>query len=160
GRVAGAANRPAGLRRGVVLMTRHDVVRPRGVLVVDDNEPVRSLLGVALGASGFAVWLAASGPEGLAVYHEHAAAIDLLLLDVRMPGWDGPATLAAIRAVAPHVPCCFMSGHTGEYTERELLTLGAMVVFPKPFRFGELIPFVRNLTAPARGEVDEAAALA
>ncbi|AWM37796.1 Response regulator MprA [Gemmata obscuriglobus] len=125
-------------------------IRPRGVLVVDDDEPVRALLSVALGISGFAVWLAATGPEGVTAYQKHASAIDLLLLDVRMPGWNGPETLAAIRAIAPHVPCCFMSGDTGGYTHQELLASGAATVFHKPFRLGELISHLRNLTAPDR----------
>lgn len=123
--------------------------RRPGVLVVDDDEPIRALLSIALGAAGFAVWLAADDPEGAAVYRAHAPSIDLLLLDVLMPGWDGPQTLAVIRAAAPHVPCCFMSGGTGEYTERDLLALGAAAVFRKPFRFGGLIPRVRALTTPA-----------
>ena len=120
-----------------------------GILVVDDNEPIRVLLRTVLEAAGFTVWLAASGPEGAAAYRDHAQDIDLLLLDIRMPGWDGPETLAAIRATAPCVPCCFMSGDTGDYTERELLALGAAAFFRKPFQFAELIPHVRSLTAPA-----------
>jgi DNA-binding response OmpR family regulator len=123
--------------------------RPLGVLVIDDDAAVRAVLGVALGAHGFSVRLAGDGREGAAVYREHAATIDLVLLDVRMPGWDGPRTLAAIHAFAPRARCCFMSGDTGEYTERDLLALGASAVFQKPFRFGELIPHVRNLTGRA-----------
>jgi len=111
--------------------------RQRGLLVIDDNEAVRAFLGAGLGASGFTVWLAAGGHEGVATYQEHASAIDLLLLDVRMPGWDGPLT--TIHSLAPHVPCCFMSGDTGRYTEAELLGLGAVAVLPKPFQLGELI---------------------
>ena len=122
--------------------------RPLGVLVIDDDEAVRAVLQIALGAHGFAVWLAGDGREGAVVYRKHAAVIDLLLLDVRMPGWDGPRTLAAIRALAPHVRCCFMSGDTGAYTEQALLELGAAAVFHKPFRLGELIPHIRLWAAP------------
>lgn len=125
--------------------------RPPGVLVVDDNEPIRALLDVVFRANGFAVWLAADGPAGLAVSREYGPDIDLLLLDVRMPGWDGPETLAAIRATAPQVTCCFMSGDLGDYTERELLDLGAAVVFRKPFQLNELTLQVRSLTAPEAG---------
>lgn len=125
--------------------------RPPGILVVDDDEVVRAVLDIALGAHGFSVRLASDGREGVAVYREHAATIDLVLLDVRMPGWDGPRTLAVLRARAPRVRCCFMSGDTGEYTEQDLLALGAAAVFRKPFRFGELIPHVRHLTGCVGG---------
>lgn len=122
--------------------------RPQGVLVIDDNADIRAFLGAGLGASGFTVWLAADGPEGTNVYREHAPAIDFLLLDVRMPGWDGPETLTAIRALAPDLPCCFMSGDPGHYTEQDLLNLGAVGVLLKPFRLDELIAQLKRTTLP------------
>lgn len=117
--------------------------RPQGILVVDDNEGIRTFLSVALKASGFAVWLAASGHEALALCREHGPAIDMLLLDVRMPGWDGPQTLAAVRTVVPEIPCCFMSGDAGHYSDHDLLGFGAIAVLRKPFPLGELIAQLR-----------------
>lgn len=125
------------------------VFRPRGVLVIDDTEVVRSVLEIALGASGFAVWLASNGREGVVLYLAHRTAIDVVLLDVCMPGWDGPATLAAIRALDPDVACCFMSADTGEYTEAQLLGLGAAALIQKPFRLGELLGQLARLGAPS-----------
>ena len=82
---------------------------------------------------GFVVWLATSGREAVELYREHHRSIALVLLDVQMPGMDGPATLAAIQAINPEVQCCFMSGHTGKYSAAELLNMGAAHVVPKPF---------------------------
>jgi two-component system, OmpR family, response regulator len=124
----------------------HLPTRPRGVLVVDDDASIRAVLGVGLGAAGFAVWLADCGREGVALYLAHRTAIDVVLLDVRMPGWDGPATLGALRALDPDVPCCFMSGDTGHYSEECLIGLGAADVFQKPFRLPELTDCLRRLT--------------
>lgn len=124
-------------------------LRPRGVLVIDDTEVVRSILDIGLCASGFAVWLASSGREGVALYLAHRTAIDIVLLDVRMPDWDGPATLAALRALDPHVRCCFMSGDIGSYSSEHLLGLGAATLFQKPFRLGELIEQLAGLAAPS-----------
>jgi CheY-like chemotaxis protein len=125
--------------------------RPWGVLVIDDNEAVRAVLDLGLRASGFAVWLMPGGRAGVAAYLKHRLAIDVVLLDVRMPDWDGPATLAAIRALDPDVPCCFMSGDTGHHTAEDLLDLGAVAVFRKPFRLGELIAQLRRLAVPCSG---------
>jgi len=61
-----------------------------------------------------------------------------VLLDVRMPEMDGPQTLAALRSINPEVRCCFMSGHTGDYSAEQLLELGASHVFQKPFGLSEL----------------------
>ncbi|WP_171471027.1 response regulator [Frigoriglobus tundricola] len=123
--------------------------RPRGVLVIDDNDDIRSLLGAIVRTQGFLVWLASGGFEGETLYRNYGPEIDLVLLDVQMPDRDGPATLAAIRALAPAVPCCFISGHTGEYTEDQLLGFGAAAVLRKPFRLSELIDHLRQLTGPA-----------
>jgi CheY-like chemotaxis protein len=104
-----------------------------GILVVDDEQIIRQLLYTVLRRQGFNVWLAASGDEAVQVYAAHQAEIDLVLLDVRMPGPDGPATLAALRQRSATLRCCFMSGDLGGVTKEELLALGAERVFIKPF---------------------------
>ena len=69
-----------------------------GVLVVDDDPHVRNLLGLALPRFGFTAWLAAGAEEALALSREHRGEVALALLDVVMPGPDGPATLLALGA--------------------------------------------------------------
>jgi CheY-like chemotaxis protein len=51
----------------------------------------------------FAVWLAADGWKALQIYEQQQSKIALVLLDVRMPGWDGPRTLAALQRLDPAV---------------------------------------------------------
>src|SRR5207248_1562218 len=110
-----------------------------GVLIVDDESAVRTVLEVALRRTGFAAWQAATGREALELYARQREAIDLVLLDVRMPDWDGPQTLAALRRLDPDVRCCFLTGDAGTYTEGELLALGAIMVLDKPFHLDELM---------------------
>jgi hypothetical protein len=55
--------------------------------------------------------------------------------------------LAALRKLNPNLPCGFMSGDTGGYTEESLRGLGAAVVFQKPFRLSELVGQLRLLTS-------------
>src|SRR6266511_1810436 len=75
--------------------------RHPGVLVVDDDALLRTLLYEVLRQEGFAVWTAANGFEALTLYDLQRGAIDLVLLDVNMPGRDGPETLAALRRRGP-----------------------------------------------------------
>ena len=109
-----------------------------GVLVVDDDDLLRNLMSIVLQRRGFTVWTAASGAEALAAYQEHGPQIAVVLLDVRMPVQDGPATLAQLRQLNPELCCCFMSGHAGEYTLDDLLACGATHCFDKPFRVDEV----------------------
>jgi CheY-like chemotaxis protein len=120
------------------------------VLVVEDDSAVLGFLDFALKSHGFAVRLAAGGEEATRLYRRHRGTVDVVLLDVRMPGMDGPHTLAALRAIAPSVRCVFMSGHTGEYSAEQLLALGAARVLPKPF--SSVDDLVRALREAARRE--------
>jgi CheY-like chemotaxis protein len=121
--------------------------RKPGILVVDDDDLLRDLLKTALRNGGFAVWSAGSGTEALRLYRRHRGAIELVLLDVRMPQLDGPETLARLRQVNPEVRCCFITGDSGAYSEAALLQRGALAVLRKPFRLSELIAMVERLTA-------------
>ena len=56
------------------------------------------------------MWLAVDGDDALDLYQRHRAEIDLVLLDVQMPGLDGPRTLDALREFDPDVLACFMTG--------------------------------------------------
>jgi CheY-like chemotaxis protein len=115
------------------------------VLVVDDEPAVISVLCYALRSHGFGVRQAADGQEALSVYRQHGPDIDLVLLDVRMPGMDGPQTLRALRDLDPDVRCCFMSGYAGGDDEAELLRLGAARVLAKPFRLEGVAAALREV---------------
>jgi CheY-like chemotaxis protein len=123
--------------------------RKCGLLVVDDEGGVRGLLDVGMRQEGFAVWLAADGQEALDLYRRRRGAIDVVLMDVRMPGLDGPQTLAALQGIDPQVRCCFMSGDPGSYTEQGLCELGADAVLRKPFRLAEVARVLRETASRA-----------
>lgn len=127
--------------------------RPYGVLVADDDAGVRGLLDLGLRHEGFTVWLAADGPEALEQYRCHGAAIDVALLDVLMPGLDGPQTLTALQGLNPQIRCCFMTGDLGLYSEGQLHQLGAAVIFQKPFRLAEVAQVLPDLADEAANKI-------
>ena len=120
-----------------------------GILVVDDEEGVRGVLEIGLRLQGFTVWTARSGQEGIDLYRRHRETIDLVLLDVRMPGLDGPRTLAALQEVEPRIPCCFMSGDVDSYADGQLRNLGAATVIWKPFDLAEVMQMLWDLAINA-----------
>jgi DNA-binding NtrC family response regulator len=124
-----------------------------GVLVVDDEHYMRTLVEMGLQRAGFNVMIAANGREAIQVYEEQHAHIAMVLLDVRMPDPDGPTTLDRLRALNPDVHVCFMSGDTGDYDPEELIHRGAMAVIAKPFRLDRLADALYRL-------IQDAAALA
>jgi DNA-binding NtrC family response regulator len=106
------------------------------ILVVEDDEAVRKMLDCTLRNFGFSVILSASGEGALDIFQRET--IDVVLMDVQMRGMDGPTTLAALKKRDPKAICCFMSGHTGQYTAEDLWNMGAAGVIPKPFHLDDL----------------------
>jgi CheY-like chemotaxis protein len=122
-----------------------------GVLVVDDEHLVRNIVQLGLERVSFEVWLAANGREAIHLYGKHRDRIDVVLLDVRMPGLDGPQTLEVLRELNPNVLVCFMSGDTGAYQPEELRQRGAAHVLAKPFRLDQLANILRLLVPATPG---------
>ncbi len=121
---------------------------PQGVLIVDDEQAIRSLLERCCALNGLRPFLAAGGAEALDIYRRDGERIGVVLLDVRMPGMSGPETFAALRRLNPEVRCCFMSADLGDYTAEELLHDGALHLFSKPLPLQELIDTLRAIVAP------------
>ena len=127
--------------------TSAPTARKYGILVVDDDSVVRGELKKELRQQGLDVWLAANGQEALELFWRHRGEIDVVLLDVCMPGLDGPQTAKALRQLEPQLRVCFMSGDLGGYTDQKLRDLGALAVIPKPFRLAEIAPMLWELAA-------------
>ncbi|MFO0847808.1 MAG: response regulator [Gemmataceae bacterium] len=105
------------------------------VLVVDDTEVVRKVVSAALRVHGFEVRTADNGRDAIELYHEltqHGRDVTVLL-DVQMPGLDGPTVLSALQAIDPGVRAYFMTGDPAPYCEDDLLSLSGRPVFSKPF---------------------------
>jgi DNA-binding NtrC family response regulator len=103
------------------------------LLIVEEEEGVRQLLRLAMERYGFTVSTAASGQEGIDYYRQHGPAVDVVLLDVRMKGLDGPQTFCQLQKLNPKVRACFMTGDTAASRGPELMAMGALEVFHKPF---------------------------
>ena len=114
------------------------------VLVVDDVAFVREVVRAGLRCQGFEVRLAGDGCEAVELYRRDHDTIALVLLDVQMPGLDGPAVLAALRAIEPGVRAFFMTGDPGRYGQDELLATGARRVFAKPLDIALVVAELRR----------------
>lgn len=124
-----------------------------GVLVVDDDHLVRGIVQLGLERNGFDVRMAAGGREAIQLYRTHRDSIALVLLDVRMPGLDGPQTLRALREMNPEIVACFMTGAAGGYDADELLQFGAAQLIAKPFLISELVDSLRQLIRAAHADL-------
>ena len=109
----------------------------RVVLVVDDEPSVRRVIALQLQQLDYQVVEAGDGPDAIAAYGEYADHIDLVVLDLKMPGMDGRAVLGELRRMRADLPVILCSGYDpaeGPGADDEGLTLS----LPKPFRAGDL----------------------
>jgi two-component system cell cycle sensor histidine kinase/response regulator CckA len=121
------------------------------VLLVEDEDMVRTVVERALTRAGYEVTACASGEEGLAALAESGAAFDLVVSDVVMPGMDGPALMRAIRARYPKMPVLFMSGFAEEQLRRDI-DMPDMHFIAKPFSVAALSDKVGAVLRQVRAE--------
>ncbi len=106
----------------------------RRVLMVEDEPDIRLVAQLALESiGGYTVRTCASGAEALDAVGEFAP--DMVLLDVMMPGMDGPTTLGRLRSTAAggRVPVVFMTAKAQPQEVARFRSLGALDVVAKPF---------------------------
>ena len=105
----------------------------RTVVVVDDEDDIREIAVLSLSLQGWEAVPVSSGTE--AVEAVASAGADAVLLDVMMPGQDGPATLAELHRDerTRHVPVVFLTAKTQARERAELQAMGAAAVLEKPF---------------------------
>jgi two-component system OmpR family response regulator len=121
------------------------------VLHVDDEPDIRAIVEIALGLDpSFTVEGCASGPDALRA--AAAQAPDIILLDVMMPGMDGPTTLAHLRESpkTANIPVVFMTARAQERELEQFRSLGAAGVIAKPFDPMKLAAAVRRYSQEAR----------
>ena len=107
---------------------------PIRILYVDDEEDIREVVDISLSLDPeFEVRLCDGGPAALEAAASWGPA--LILLDFMMPGMDGPATLAQLRAdpATAHIPVVFVTARSARADVDHLLSLGAAGVIAKPF---------------------------
>jgi two-component system cell cycle sensor histidine kinase/response regulator CckA len=113
------------------------------VLLVEDEDAVRSIGARALKSRGFTVLEAATGLEALEVVEEVGGKIDLIVSDVVMPEMDGPAMFAELRKRGVTAKVIFVSGYAEEAFAKNLPE-GDFGFLPKPFSIKQLIETVKS----------------
>jgi len=108
------------------------------ILIVDDEEVLRDVLDAVLRREGFEVAMAASGEEALAVLDEDDN-IDLVILDIMLPGISGIDTLRALRISNPSLPVIIITAFSSIDGAIEAMKHGAFHYIPKPFKNEEVI---------------------
>jgi CheY-like chemotaxis protein len=94
---------------------------------------------------GYTVILAADGRDAVEIYESNPGEIDLVILDMLMPGMDGHDTFFALKELDPNVKVLLSSGYVSEEDARDVLNAGAAGFLQKPYRMADLAQRVRTI---------------
>jgi two-component system cell cycle sensor histidine kinase/response regulator CckA len=114
------------------------------ILLVEDEEGLRSLNARGLRSRGYTVVEASNGIEAMEVLEEQDGAVDLVVSDVVMPEMDGPTLLKEMRARNPSLKIIFVSGYAEEAFEKSLPENEQFAFLAKPFALSALIAKVKE----------------
>jgi YesN/AraC family two-component response regulator len=113
------------------------------ILIIDDEQPVREVLRIALSDKGHRVLEAANGAEGLRLFQ--AERPDIVITDVMMPGMDGLEVTRRIKEEREDVDIIIMTGYGSEELVIEALRSGASNYLKKPIAFNDLFAIVDKI---------------
>ena len=112
------------------------------VLVIDDDELVRSLFEETLGKLEYRVVTAVDGPRGLELLRQHE--FNLVFLDLKMPGMDGAKIFREVKTIKPDLPVVIITGHPDSDMMNRALAHGPFGIMKKPFNNVDIITAVES----------------
>ncbi len=115
------------------------------ILVVDDERIIIEVTSEMLTEIGYNVLTARSGEEALAVYGENQGRIDLVILDMIMPGMGGGATFDRLKAVNPDIKVILSSGYSINGQAGAIMARGGKAFLQKPYRLVDLSRKIREV---------------
>ena len=124
----------------------------RTVLVIDDEDYMLAVVRDILDSYGHASLLALSGEEGIEMMGRFRDRIDLVLLDLTMPGLGGVETFRRLREVAPGIPVVLSSGFAAEEATGQLKGMQLSGFLQKPYFIADLIRMVESVPLASQGQ--------
>ena len=119
----------------------------RTVLIVDDEAVVLDVEGLMLKKMGFNILKANSSEKACRVYKDKKDDIDLVILDMIMPGDNGSVTYKKLKMINPGIKVLISSGFWKDLNVREILGDGPNSFIQKPFKFAELNKKINSILA-------------
>ena len=137
-------------RRSPVEVHRYMPMESPTILFVDDEEMLRSLAQRALAPQGYRVLVAPDGIEGVRIFRENMAHIDLVILDLSMPRKGGEDAFKEMQALDAHIPVLLCCGYDEASAQQKTSGSRFAGYLSKPFGVGTLIDTVRDTLSKVR----------
>ena len=121
------------------MQSAHESANPKGViLLVDDDEIVLEVGGKMLQHIGYEVLIARDGEEAIGVFDKHQDMVDVIILDMRLPGMNGATVFEQLRKINSHTRVLLASGYFDNHLSSVILDNNCNDFIQKPFDFKQL----------------------
>lgn len=117
----------------------------KGVLVVEDDEEIRELLGFILESEHYTVFQASDGRSALQLLREHTDEIVLVITDLGLPSLGGIDLIAEAHALLPKAKIISMSGLGGSNVRAMAMRAGADTFIAKPFKATDVVKIIQEM---------------
>jgi len=126
----------------------HSMMEKEGtetILLVDDEEFIRTIAKEILESKGYQMMEASHGQEALDIYRARGTEIDLVILDMAMPVMSGRDAFAKLREQDMNVKVILATGYSKETDLKDLMNLGIKGFIEKPYRVDDLAAMIRRV---------------
>lgn len=129
---------------------QEELVRGSGTILLIDDEPgIIDAMGEVMQILGYDLLTAQNGSEALKLYQDHGARIDLVILDMIMPGMSGREVFDRLQEMNPRVKVILSSGYSQDGKVTEVMARGCQAFIQKPYRIANLSKIIGELTDKA-----------
>lgn len=115
-----------------------------GILIIDDEQPILDFIKEMLGAVGYTVFTASNGSEGIAILSNNKKTIDLVIMDMIMPGIKGSKLITKLREINPVIKIILSSGYSMQDNVHMLMKKGCHDFIQKPFKMADLMKIINK----------------
>ncbi len=125
------------------------------ILLVDDEEPIRTLGRTMLERMGFSVFSAANGIEAVEIFRKYKNQIACIILDLTMPHMDGDETFRKMRFIRPDIPIIMSSGYNEQDVVNRFLGKGMSGFIQKPYHLSTLAEALKKVITGSKSGDEE-----
>jgi len=137
-----------------IIMEKAALISGGTILLVEDETLILKYCIEMISSLDFKVMAASSGDEAIKIYKDHFAKIDLVILDMIMPGMDGCAVFRLLKEINAHVKVIITSGFTVDRRMDQMLSSGAHGYLKKPYTLDELSEEIAKILSRKPPEAD------
>jgi two-component system cell cycle sensor histidine kinase/response regulator CckA len=115
------------------------------IFVIDDEKDIRSFIREVLQKNGYRILLAANGDQAIGLYKKHGQSIDLVILDMVMPGMSGEEIFLKMKEINPQIRALLSTGFSHDGRVSAILRKGVRGFIQKPYDFNRLLAKLRQI---------------